>query len=56
VPVLGGRDDDRRAIVLERSQQAAGHPFGQFVVVTVELNNMMTAVQVFSPNHHFSIR
>jgi hypothetical protein len=26
------------------------------VVVTVELNNMMTAVQVFSPNHHFSIR
>ena len=52
-PVLRGRDDDRHAPAVQRSQQVAGHPFGQFPVVTVELNDVTTDVQVFSPNHHY---
>jgi hypothetical protein len=56
VPVLRGRDDDRHAPALKCAQQVTGHPFGQFLVVTVELNDVMTNVQVFSPNHRFSIR
>jgi hypothetical protein len=54
-PVLRGRDDDRHAPAAERPQQVVGHPFRQFPVVTVELNNVLTAVQVFRPNHYFSI-
>ena len=53
--MLRGRDDDRHAAVPKRLQQVADHPFGQFLVVTVELNGVMTDVQVFSRNHRFSI-
>jgi hypothetical protein len=53
--VLRGRDDDRRAAALECPQQVVGHPFCQFLVVTVELNDMTTDVQVFSAKHRFSI-
>jgi len=54
-PVLRSRDDDRHAAAAQCSQQVAGHPFGQFLVATVELNDVTTDVQVFSPNHRFSM-
>jgi len=53
--VLLGRDDDRDTPAIERTPQVVGHPLGQFPVVTVELHDMLTDTQVFSPNHHYSI-
>ena len=51
--VLRGRDDDRHAAAPECLQQVADHPFGQFLIVTVELNDMITDVRVSGPNHSF---
>ena len=36
-------------------ERVVGHPFRQFLAATVELNDMTTDAQVFSPNHRFSI-
>ena len=54
-PVSRGGDDHRHALAPQRLQQVTGHPVGQFVLVTVELDDV-TDVQVFSPScHRYSI-
>ena len=52
-PVRRGGDDHRRPVVLQRAQQVAGHPVGEFLLVTVELDDV-PAVQVFRPCNHRS--
>ena len=53
LPVRRGGDDDGRAALGKRAEQVAGYPLGQFLVPAVELNDMLTSVHEFSPNHQF---
>jgi hypothetical protein len=39
--------------MLDRAQQVAGHPVGEFLLVTIKLDDV-PAVQVFSPRNHRS--